>query len=143
MSVTPAGIPHEPVTHIAFGLFTVFFLVLVLPFKVKRVEENLEAFFLAMGIIAVTISGLWSGELVKEAITAPVMIGGLPIGIFQVVLIAGIVIYYFNKPIYGGILKVLDKLGFKLFVFLLIVFLGLASSLISVIVQSASVTFIF
>lgn len=137
MSAVPtASIPHEPVTHIAIGLFTVFILVLVLPFRVKKVEENLEAFFFIMGVLAVTISGLWSEELIKEAITAPVMIGGLPIGIFQVVLIAGVVIYYFNKPIYSGILKIMEKLGFKLFIFTLIVFLSMISSLISVIVTA-------
>ena len=129
-------IPPHPVWHIAVGLFTIFLLVLILPFKVRIVEENLEPFFLIMGILAVTISGLWSKELIKEAITAPVSIGGLPIGIFQVVLISGLLIYRFNKQIYSGILKVMDKVGLKAFVFMLIAVLGLISSIISVIVTA-------
>jgi predicted cation transporter len=130
------AIPPHPICHIAVGLFTIFLLVLILPFKVRIVEENLEPFFLIMGVLAVTISGLWSEELVKEAIIAPISIGGLPIGIFQVVLIAGLLIYRFNRQIYGEILKFMDKIGLKAFVFMLIAVLGLFSSIISVIVTA-------
>ena len=131
-----AEIPPEPVLHIAIGLIAIFILVLILPFKVKIVEENLEPFFLIMGILAVTISGLWSRELIEEAILAPVSIGGLPIGIFQVVLIAGLIIHKFNKQVYNGIIKFMNKAGFKFFVFILITILGLISSIISVIVTA-------
>jgi predicted cation transporter len=122
--------------HTTIGLFTIFILVLLLPFRVRIIELNLEAFFLLMGVLAVTISGLWSFELLKEALTAPITIGGLPIGIFQVVLIAGVLIYYFNKPLYQGIVKMLDVLGPKLFIFVVIIALSLISSLISVIVTA-------
>ena len=39
------------------GLFFIFLLVLVLPFKVKQVEHNLEAFLFICGVVAVTIAG--------------------------------------------------------------------------------------
>jgi len=136
MSIEIQGIPSEPVPHIAVGLFTIFLLVLFLPFKSRKVEENLEPFFLAMGILSVTISGLWSLKLVEEALIAPVSIGGLPIGIFQVVLIAGILIFRFNRIIYSGILVIMKKLGLRLFIFSMILTLGLLSSLISVIVTA-------
>ncbi|AEA46364.1 DUF1646 family protein [Archaeoglobus veneficus] len=126
----------EPVPHIAAGLFAIFLMVLILPFKVRKVEENLEAFFLVMGIIAVTVSGFWSVELVEEALRDPVSIGGLPIGIFQVVLVAGIVIYKFNRQIYSGIIGAMNKLGLRAFVFLMILLLSLVSSIISVIVTA-------
>ncbi|MFP4557925.1 MAG: DUF1646 family protein [Archaeoglobaceae archaeon] len=129
-------IPQEPVMYIAIGLFTIFLLVLILPFKSRRVEENLEPFFLIMGILAVTISGVWSFGLIEEAVIAPVSIGGLPIGIFQVVLIAGLVIYKFNQQIYSGLTKAMDKLGVAKFIFIMILVLGLTSSLISVIVAA-------
>lgn len=129
-------VPEEPVIHIAAGLFTIFLLVLILPFKFRKIEENLEPFFLVMGIIAVTVSGLWSLELVEEAIIAPISIGGLPIGIFQVVLVAGIIIYRFNILIYSGIAGIMRRLGVRKFVFLMITVLGLLSSLISVIVTA-------
>lgn len=111
-------------------------MVLILPFKFRKVEENLEPFFFIMGVIAVTVSGLWNIELIKEALIAPVSIGGLPVGIFQVVLVAGILIYRFNRSIYSGISKIMEKISISIFVFLMITFLGLISSLISVIVTA-------
>ncbi len=82
-----AHIPDEPVLYIVLGLCFITLLVLILPFIVKKVEENLELFFVIMGICAVTVSGLWSWELVIDALKAPVVIGAVPIGIFQVVLV--------------------------------------------------------
>jgi predicted cation transporter len=110
--------------------------VLILPFGVKKIEENLEPFFLVMGVIAVTISGLWNWELAKEALKAPVMIGVLPIGIFQVVLIFGLLIHYFNKPFCKGIISLANKLGPTAFIALLIIALGLISGVVSVIVTA-------
>ena len=118
------------------GLVAVALAVLALPFAVKKIEHNLEPFFLVMGVIAVSISGLWSWELVKEALKAPVMIGSLPIGIFQVVLIFGLLLYFFNKPFRNAILSLAAKLGPRWFIFLFIAVLGLISSLISVIVTA-------
>jgi predicted cation transporter len=90
--------PNEPIWWMAAGLILVAVMVLILPFKLKWCEHNLEVFFLIMGLLAVSISQEWSGHLVLEALKAPVSISGLPIGIFQVVLIFGLLIYYFNKP---------------------------------------------
>lgn len=137
MSAVEIAVPEEPNLLIAIGLGIILILVLILPFRVKRVEENLEPFFLVMGIIAVTISGLWSEKLIIEAIEAPVRITevyGIPIGIFQVVLIVGLIIHYFNKPIYSALLAMMQKIGIRLFAFIFVVFFGLISSLISVIV---------
>ncbi len=130
------AIPKEPVMHITIGLVTVLILVLVLPFRVKKIEENLEPFFLVMGIIAATISGIWSKELIISALEAPVMIGGLPIGIFQVVLIVGLLIYFFHDNLYTSLIKLQQKIGLTAFVFLLVAVLGLISSIISVIVAA-------
>jgi predicted cation transporter len=110
--------------------------VLVLPFRVKKIEQNLEPFFLVMGVIAVTISGLWNWELAKEALKAPVMIGAIPVGIFQVVLIFGLLVHYFNKPFCKGIISLANKLGPTTFIALLIIALGLISSVVSVIVTA-------
>jgi predicted cation transporter len=129
-------IPENPVLYMVIGLVIITLTVLILPFRVKRVEENLEAFFLIMGIAAVSVSGLWSWELVKEALRAPVQIGGLPIGIFQVVLVFGLLMYYFNRPFCDAVLFVSDKLGPRLFIFLFIMILGMLSSIVSVIVTA-------
>ncbi len=129
-------IPEEPVLYMVAGLVAVAVVVLFLPFTVRKIEENLEPFFLLMGVIAVSISGVWSWELVKEALKAPVMIGSLPIGIFQVVLIFGLILYYFNTPFRNLILSLAAKSGPKLFIFLFIAVLGLISSVVSVIVTA-------
>jgi predicted cation transporter len=129
-------ISQEPVLYIVIGLSIVVLSVLILPFIFKRVEENLEPFFLVMGIIAVTISGLWSWGLIGEALKAPVMIGDVPVGIFQVVLVFGLLLHYFNKPFCKAIVSLANKLGPTTFIAVLIVGLGLISSVVSVIVTA-------
>jgi|WetSurMetagenome_2_1015567.scaffolds.fasta_scaffold106930_2 predicted cation transporter len=134
--ILPALISTEPVVGIAIGLTIVAVIALIAPFFIKFVEHNLEVFFLIMGVIAVTISGLWSGDLVIEALKAPVMIGHLPVGIFQVVLIVGLLIYFFNYQFEKGITFLVKKLNIRVFIFLLILVLGLVSSVISVILAA-------
>jgi predicted cation transporter len=129
-------VPNEPVLYMVIGLSVVVLAVLVLPFRVKKIEQNLEPFFLVMGVIAVTISGLWNWELAKEALKAPVMIGAIPVGIFQVVLIFGLLVHYFNKAFCEGIMSLANKLGPTTFIALLIIALGLISSVVSVIVTA-------
>ena len=111
-------------------------MVLVLPFFVRIIEHNLEIFFLTMGILAVTVSGLWNWELVVEALKAPAVIGSIPIGIFQVVLVFRILLFYFNKRFCRLITLVAEKLSLRVFIFLLVLLLGLLSSIISVIVTA-------
>jgi predicted cation transporter len=132
----PAEISSQPVIGVAIGLVLVALIALILPFTVKIVEHNLELFFLVMGAISVTISGLWSSNLIIEAIKAPVMIGSLPIGIFQVVLVVGLLIYFFNRQFEKAVVFLVNKLNLRLFIFLLIFLLGLLSSVISVILAA-------
>jgi predicted cation transporter len=118
------------------GLSIIAVLILVLPVVIRKVEENLQIFFLLMGAIAVTVSGLWSWELLIEALKAPVVIGSIPVGIFQVVLIFSLVIHYSYRNFSKSILSIVTKLGWKIFVFLSIFIMGLLCSLISVIVAA-------
>jgi len=129
-------IPKEPVLYITAGLVIITLMVLALPFLVRIIEHNLEIFFLIMGILSVTVSGLWSSGLIIDALKAPVMIGMLPIGIFQVVLIFGILLYYFNKQFSHLVSLLIEKLRLRLFIFFFVIILGLVSSIISVIVTS-------
>jgi predicted cation transporter len=131
-----AQVPEQPVTAITVGLCLVILAVLILPFAVKKVEENLELFFLVMGVCAVTISGLWSSELVIEALKAPVQIGNVPIGIFQVVLVFGLLIHYFHRAFCRGVLSIASKLGWRVFTFLMILVCGILSSVVSIIVTA-------
>ncbi len=128
--------PDQPIWWMVAGLVIVAILVLILPFRVKWCEHNLEVFFLIMGLLAVTISWQWSGTLVIDALKAPVMIGSLPIGIFQVVLVFGLLIYYFNKQFYSFVQSMVDKFSIRVVIFILVVVLGVISSVISVIVTS-------
>jgi predicted cation transporter len=132
----PMEISEEPVLYIVVGLILITLMVLVLPFKVRFIEHNLEPFFLIMGITAVSISGLWSIDLIIETIKAPVMIGSLPIGIFQVVLIFGILLFYFNRQFCNLITTLADRMSLRVFIFIMIISLGFISSIISVIVTS-------
>jgi predicted cation transporter len=131
-----AHVPDQPVIAVTVGLSLVILAVLILPFVVKRVEENLEIFFLVMGVFAVTISGLWSQELVIEALKAPVVISGVPVGIFQVVLVFGLLIHFFNKAFCGGVLSIASRLGWRWFAFLMILVCGLLCSVVSIIVTA-------
>jgi predicted cation transporter len=114
--------------------------ILILPFVFKKIEKNLEPFFLITGAAALTVSGLWDKSLLWHAVKTPVMIGTLPIGIFQVVLALGLLIHAFNAPFTRWVLRMAKRLGHRLFVFLLIALAGLLSSVISVIVAASLLT---
>jgi predicted cation transporter len=128
--------PAKPIWWMVTGLVLIALMVLFLPFKVKWCEHNLEVFFLVMGLLAATVSWSWSGHLIIEALKAPVVIGSLPIGIFQVVLVFGLLIYFFNKGFCSAVSWLVAKLSLRIVVFLMIFLLGVISSLISVIVTS-------
>jgi predicted cation transporter len=129
-------ISPQPVLATVVGLAGLAATLLILPFRVRRIEENLEPFFLVMGIASVTVSGLWSWPVIVEALKAPIMIGTVPIGIVQVVLVMGLLIHYANAPFSRWILRLARKLGHRLFLFLLIAVLGMLSSVLSVIVTA-------
>jgi len=129
-------------------LVIIFIAVLVLPFKVRAVERNLEIFLFVCGVLALTFSGFipipgvdtgWSREILTEALTTPLNIAsiyGIPIGIVQIVLIAGIVMYVWYRQIELGISTMVKKFSVPSIVFGLIVILGLISSVISAILAS-------
>lgn len=126
----------HPMASIVAPLAALAAAMLVLPFLFRKIEENLEFFFLAMGLLAVTISGLWRWPVIFEALKAPVMIGSVPMGIVQVVLIMGLLLHYANAPFSRWILRLARRLGHRRFLFLLISLLGLLSSILSVIVTA-------
>ena len=130
------------------GLFVIFLLVLVLPFKVKQVEHNLEVFLFACGVVALTIAGFmtipgettgWSLKIMEEALLAPLQITtvfGIPVGIVQIVLLVGLLIYWFHHRMESVIVSMVDRFPLQAIVFFLIVILGLVSSIISAILAA-------
>ena len=130
------------------GLVAILAIVLAGPFLVRRIEENLEAFLFACGVAALTIAGFasiqgvatgWSLGIVWEALTTPVFIGrlfGVPIGIIQIVLAVGFLIYLGHRLLEKAIQSVVDTVPLGILAFLLVVTLGLLSSVISAILAS-------
>jgi predicted cation transporter len=135
-------------TFAIIGLLIIFCAVMILPFTVKKVEHNLEIFLFACGVLALTIAGFastsgetygWSVAIIIEALTSPLNvanIGGLPIGIVQIVLLMGLVIYFFHHQLQRAINGLVEKVSLAIIVPALIIVLGLISSVISAILAA-------
>ncbi len=111
------------------GLVVILLLVLTLPFAVKLVEEQLEAFLFIMGIAAVLISGLMTKELIISALEHPIAIA-------SAVFVAGALFFIFKDKFQGFMTKVFAVIPVPVVVFLVVVLLGLLSSIITAIVAS-------
>jgi predicted cation transporter len=132
-----------PRLDVALALGTILVLVLVLPFASRKIEENLEPFFFGMGLTGVIVNvaaGIFNGDilraLAKTAASSPLVISGVPIGITQVVFIAGLAFLYYHEAIYRGIASLVRRLGLPVFAFTITFLLGSIASLISVIVTA-------
>ncbi|MHB1007058.1 MAG: DUF1646 family protein [Chloroflexota bacterium] len=112
-------------------LFGIFLLVLILPFKVKIVEHNLEIFLFVMGALAVTVTSKWGMELILEAAEEPVLKGIVP-----AVLIAGLLFHYGRAAFQRSVNALLKSVPTGAFVFAVLVVLGLLSSVITAIIAS-------
>lgn len=110
-------------------LFGILAVVLILPFVWKRVEENLELFLFAMGLLAVSVSSLWSLPLMEEALLEPVKIT-------LAVLIAGVLFRYVRPAARRAVGAAMSFFGVKVFAFGVVVLLGMISSLITAIIAA-------
>lgn len=123
-------------SFIIYMLFAILLLILLLPVVSRRIERNLEILFLIMSILASIISGSFGYQTFSEALIAPLFIHEIPIGIFQIVLIAGIIFTKYMPDI-EKIMKNLEKRFGMPFIFALLIFLmGIGSGIISAIVAS-------
>ncbi len=130
------------------GLLLIFCTVLILPFTIKKIEYNLEVFLFACGVAALTISGFtsvsgetfgWTPAIIIQALTSPLNVGniaGIPIGIVQVVLLVGLLIYFFHHQLEKGINHLTTRIPLTVIVPMLIIVLGLVSSIISAILAA-------
>jgi predicted cation transporter len=116
-------------TLVTGGLVVIVGLVLVGPFLSKRVEKQLEAFLFVMGCLAVTISGLWSWHLVKEALIDPIKIT-------LAVLIAGLIFRFIRPKIGAWAHAFAKRFGYPTLFFIIVVGLGLLSSVITAIIAA-------
>ncbi|WP_040227243.1 DUF1646 family protein [Bhargavaea cecembensis] len=111
------------------GLLIILSLVLVLPFAIKAVEQRLEWFLLVMGIAAAVVSGMLGRELLDKALSDP-----LPIT--AAVLIAGFLFRLFSRQIDHGVRRMQKLMPERLLYALLVMGLGLLSSLITAIIAA-------
>lgn len=122
------------------SLLIILLLIFTLPATIKRIEENLEIFLFVMGVAAGLLTGKLLPphhmELIIEALITPVTIHGLPIGIFQVVLIMGLIFHYLRHKFIDYFSKFLKPSKLPILLFTNCLVFGLISSIISVIVAS-------
>ncbi len=111
------------------GLTLIMGLTLFLPFSVKKVEDELEAFLFLMGVSAVTISGQWTGTLIKDALREPVKIT-------LAVLLLGFAFKAARHRLKGWLEKLIKALGIRRALFSIMLFLGLGSSLMTAIIAA-------
>jgi predicted cation transporter len=121
----------EVVTSIDMALFFIAFLVLLLPFKVKIVEHNLELFLFIMGAAAVTVTNKWTMEVVMTAAEEPIMKGIVP-----AVLIAGFIFLYGQKAFQNFMDGLVKKMNVGVIIFVSTFVLGLICSVITAIISS-------
>lgn len=113
------------------GLVVVLLAILCLPFLVKRVEHNLEIFLFLMGLIAVTIAGILSADLFKHILQNEMLYF-----ITAAVLIAGTIFKFAVNRIRSGVEIVAEKANLPIFLLIIIIVLGLVSSIITAIIAS-------
>jgi predicted cation transporter len=111
------------------GLALVMGLTLVLPFAVRRVEKELEAFLLVMGITAVSLSSVWSVRLVRESLVEPLAITATVAGV-------GWLFRAVRSHLKGWLSFLIARLGLSGAVFTIVVVLGLGSGVLTAIVAA-------
>jgi len=111
------------------GLAIIFLLVLTLPFLFHRVEKNLELFLFAMGLAAAVLGGALNGKLALLALKDPLPITAAVLGM-------GFLFRFTRGLIERGVKALLTRVPVKLFVFAVILALGVVSSVLTVIIAS-------
>jgi len=111
------------------GLTFILILVLFLPFTVKKVEHNLEVFLFIMGLAASLISQVLDKSLIIAALEDPIKIT-------LAVLFAGLLFRWCQNPIEKGILGLSQMMPIRLFFALVVIVLGLISSVITAIIAA-------
>jgi len=111
------------------GLVVILLLVLFLPFLVKPVEHNLEVFLFVMGVLATLVSGVMSVELIVHAAQDPIMIT-------VAVLLAGLLFKWLRVQLENGVAAISRRIPINVFAAILVIVLGLISSVITAIIAS-------
>lgn len=113
------------------GLLIILAMILILPFSIRFVEHNIEYFLFIMGIIAAIVSGAMSFELISHLFK-----NHLLYLITAAVFLSGLLFEFFKDRIKKAVELTIKHVPLKIFIFMLIVILGLTSSLITAIIAS-------
>ncbi len=116
-------------SFVIVSLTIILLLVLFLPFIFHKVEENLEIFLFLMGILSLIVTRSLHIDIIKEGLNEPIKIS-------LAVLIAGFVFKYTHRYLKDLVFFSLKRIPFGLFIFLVVVILGLLSSVITAIIAS-------
>ena len=120
---------------ITYILLIIFLLILFLPMFVKKVEHYLELFLLVVGSLTLVLSHLMGPEplltmrLIESAFFAPLKLT-------IATLVFGLAFRAIREPMKKKIVAIEERLGPRVFAFLLILSLGLLSSIITAIIAA-------
>jgi len=114
-----------------YVLILLLIITFVLPIVSKKVEKNLEVFLFLVGLTAAITSGVLNKELLLKIAENKFMYI-----IAFAVLVGGFLFKALNERIEGAIEYALKHIPLKLFIFLLIVIIGLLSSVITAIIAA-------
>ncbi|ERI89733.1 hypothetical protein HMPREF1982_04424 [Clostridiales bacterium oral taxon 876 str. F0540] len=112
-------------------LILLLLITFVLPIISKKVEKNLEVFLFLVGLAASITSGVLNKELLLKIAENKFMYI-----IAFAVLVGGFLFKFLNEYIEGAIEYSLKHIPLKIFIFLLIVIIGLLSSVITAIIAA-------
>ena len=123
----------EPVVSVPLWMNLLLTLValhlLVMPFVSRWVESHLELFLLAIGAVAVTVSGNWSGELIRKTLSSPVYVS-------FIVVVVSVIFNNYSRYIFRVLFAFFRALEPRYSFALLVFLLGMVSSLVSVTVAA-------
>src|SRR5260370_25593126 len=113
----------------SFEATAILIILLFAPFILAPVERNLEACFFLLGIIAVTLGGLWGWELGRHAATE-----SIPITI--AVIVAGSLFGLTRERLDRGFVRMRAAMPRSLLTALTIFTIGILSSVITAIIAA-------
>ena len=103
--------------------------LLIVPLVSRWAESHLELFLLAVGAVAVTVSGGWSFELVRKTLSSPVYVS-------FIVVVVSVIFNNYSRYIFRVLFAFFRTLEPRYSFALLVLLLGMASSLVSVTVAA-------
>lgn len=103
--------------------------LLVWPLASRWVESHLEIFLLAVGAVAVTVSGGWSVDFIYETLQYPVNVA-------FIVLVVSVIFNNYSRYIFRVLFAFFRNLAPQYSFALLVFLLGMTSSLVSVTVSA-------